>query len=428
VATVRLGGMLSRSFLRTGTAVAVGNGVIALVGVLALRIYTELAPAEVFGAANLALTAMGLAFQLFIHPIVATQLRYQTEATQAGHGDRFAAEAFRWGLAVSIGVAVLAVIGFAAYSIVANARIGSPMLVAAAGWIVIVTCRHMLMARLHAEQQMMSYMTLRVGEAALIVLVTACALKIAPWPESFVWGQALASGTVVAGIFVLSPWSIFRLMRAGTMPGFLKKIWRYGVPFVPMALLLWLANLADRYVLGGLIGAAAVGQYLAAFTIASSGFGLTNGALTDLFRPMLFDAENAQDQGRARRVFLSWLATYVAISFCGLAVILLVGHWIVDLVLAEAYRSGAVEIMLWIALGYAINGLTMALENRIFSLGHSARVLWPLAAGAVGNIVLSCILVTWHGTVGAAQASCLSFGLQFVLTAITLHRALGSRH
>jgi O-antigen/teichoic acid export membrane protein len=105
----------------------------------------------------------------------------------------------------------------------------------------------------------------------------------------------------------------------------------------------------------------------------------------------------------------------------------LVGRWIVDLVLAEAYRPGAVEIMLWIALGYSINGLTTAFENRIFSLGQSARVLWPLAAGAAGNVVLSYMLVTWHGIVGAAQANCFSFVLQFFLTAIALRRALNSR-
>ena len=41
--------MLSFSFLRVGTVVVVGNGLVALIGVLALRLYTELAPAEVFG-------------------------------------------------------------------------------------------------------------------------------------------------------------------------------------------------------------------------------------------------------------------------------------------------------------------------------------------------------------------------------------------
>jgi O-antigen/teichoic acid export membrane protein len=419
--------MLSLSFLRVGTAVVVGNGLVALIGVLALRVYTELAPAEVFGAANLVLTALGLAFQLLIHPIIATQLRYHTAAVQAGEGDRFTGEALRWGLAVSVGLTVLGGIAFVAYAIAVDARTDALMLLAAAAWIVIATLRHVLMARLHAEQQMTSYMVLRVAEAAFMVLATACVLRATLRPESFVWGQVAAFGIVVAGIAFFIPWSIWRSIWAGKMPGFLEKVWRYGGPFVPMAFLFWVANLADRYVLAGLVSAAAVGQYLAAFTIAGSGFGLTNGALTDLFRPMLFAAENAQDHDRASRVFLAWLASYLAISLCGLAAIVLIGQWIVDLVLAEAYRPGAVEIMLWIALGYSINGLTTAFENRMFSLGQSARVLWPLAAGAAGNIVLSLMLIPWHGIAGAAQANCLSFGLQFFLTGIALRRALNSR-
>jgi O-antigen/teichoic acid export membrane protein len=419
--------MLSLSFLRVGTVVVVGNGLVALIGVLALRVYTELAPAEVFGAANLVLTALGLAFQLLIHPIIATQLRYHTGAVQVGDGDRFTGQALRLGLAVSVGLTALGGIGFAAYAIAVDARIDALMLFAAAAWILTATFRHVFMARLHAEQQMTSYMALRVAEAAFMMLATAWALRLTLRPESFVWGQVVAFGIVVAGVAFLAPWSIWRSMWAGRMPRFLDKVWRYGAPFVPMAFLFWVANLSDRYVLAGLVGAAAVGQYLAAFTIASSGFGLTNGALTELFRPMLFAAENAQDHDRARRVFLAWLASYVAISLCGLAAIVLIGQWIVDLVLAEAYRPGAVEIMLWIALGYAINGLTTAFENRMFSLGQSARVLAPLAAGAAGNIVLSWMLVTWHGTVGAAQASCLSFGLQFLLTGIALRRVLNSR-
>jgi O-antigen/teichoic acid export membrane protein len=419
--------MLSFSFLRVGTAVVVGNGLVALIGVLALRVYTELAPAEVFGAANLVLTALGLAFQLVIHPIIATQLRYHTGAMQAGDGDRFTGQALRSGLAASVGLTALGSVGFAAYSLAIDAPVDALMLFAAAGWIVIVTFRHVFMARLHAEQRMTSYMALRVAEAACMVLATACALQIALRPESFVWGQVVAFGIVVAGVAFLAPWSIWHSMWVGKMPGFLQKVWRYGAPFVPMAFLFWVANLADRYVLAGLVSAAAVGQYLAAFTIAGSGFGLANSAMGDLFRPMLFDAENTHDHDRARRVFLAWLASYVAISLCGLAAIVLVGRWIVDLVLAEAYRPGAVEIMLWIALGYSINGLTTAFENRIFSLGQSARVLWPLAAGAAGNVVLSYMLVTWHGIVGAAQANCLSFVLQFFLTAIALRRALNSR-
>ena len=81
--------MIPRSFLQAGTVVLFGNGIAALVGIAALRLYTELAPAEVFGSANLLLGVLGLGSSVFVMPIVNTQIRYQTEAAKEGYGDRF---------------------------------------------------------------------------------------------------------------------------------------------------------------------------------------------------------------------------------------------------------------------------------------------------------------------------------------------------
>jgi O-antigen/teichoic acid export membrane protein len=418
--------MISRGFIQTSAIVGLGNGLTALIGIAALRIYTELAPANVFGAANLVLGALGLGLQILVQPINATQLRYHT--AQQGQADRFTAQSLRWALAASGVFAALAGIGFAVWTTSGDERASAAMLAAAAGWIFVLPPRQIFMTRLHAEQRMTVYMALRVAEAALTALATGLILTAAVSADSLVWGQVVGSFGLLAAISTIAPWPVWRLLATrSTMPGFLKMIWRFGAPFMPMAVLFWLGSLADRYMLGALVSAAAAGQYLAASAIASSGFGLTNGAMSDLFRPKLFDAENAGNRERAHRIFSAWVGVYLAISLCGLATIVLLGHWIVELVLAEAYRHGAVEIMLWIALGSALNGLTTAFENRIFSLGISARVLLPLAAGAVSNIFFSYLLIQWNGIVGAAQASCLSFCLKLLLTAFLLRHALEKR-
>ncbi len=194
-----------------------------------------------------------------------------------------------------------------------------------------------------------------------------------------------------------------------------------------MALLQWLANMGDRYVLASLLGAAAAGQYLAPFAIASRGFVMANGVMTDLFRPKLFDAETHGEHTRANHIFLAWLGAYLAISSVGLAAVAVLGNWIVWLLLAAPYREGAVAIMLWVGVGYSINGLTTAFENRLFSLGHSAQILPPLGFGAVGNVLFALLLIPSYGVIGAAQANCLSFTVQFVVTAFVLWRALRTK-
>lgn len=410
--------MISRSFLTTGAVVVVANVIVALVGVASLRLYTELAPSQVFGAANLLLGVAGLGSSIFVMPIINTQIRYQTEAARAGQADDFAGEVLRWALASAALVAILVAFGL---SVAGAVYCGPAMIAATVAWLLGSTVRGVFMTRLHAEQRMKTYTASRTCEAILAALATSAALALAPQPQSYVWGQAVGPLVVVGVFSLVAPWPTWRLARPrASAIGFLEKVRRYGAPFVPLALLGWLANLADRYVLAAFLGAGATGQYLAAFTIASSAFLLTNGVMGDLFRPKLFDAENAGDRVRARRVFLAWLIAYGAISLCGLAAFAVLSHWIVGFILAEGYRHGAEEIVMWVALGYAIYGLTIAFENRILSLGNSLRLVWPVAVGAAGNIVLSCLFVPWYGAVGAARAACGGFALQCAITSVTL--------
>ena len=154
---------------------------------------------------------------------------------------------------------------------------------------------------------------------------------------------------------------------------------------------------------------------------------LASGALNDFFRPSLFDAENRKDPARANRVFLSWLAINIAVGCAATAFIALAGELVVSLLLGERYRDGAVVIMIWIAAGYAVYGMTQVLETRLLSLGRSGQLIAPMAAGAVANILFSIVLVSRYGIPGAAQASCLSFVVQSAVTALFLISALWRR-
>ena len=266
----------SRSFLRTGTTVVLGTLLNALIGIAALRVYTHLAPAQVFGGANLILGILGLGFQLFVQPVVSTQLRYHTEARRAGHGDSFTVQTLGWALVAAALAAGLALIGLTLWSGGGNSDLSIGISVAAVFWILVNASRGVFFARFHAEQRMTPFVWLRVLEACLIALMTGVLLVLAASQEAFVWGQVLglAGGLVVASLF--APWPMFGAFahladREHAVPGFRAKLWRYGAPFAPMAVLGWLANLGDRYVLAALLGGAATGQYLAAFSIAKSG-------------------------------------------------------------------------------------------------------------------------------------------------------------
>lgn len=201
----------------------------------------------------------------------------------------------------------------------------------------------------------------------------------------------------------------------------------YGAPFAPMSFLSWLANLGDRYTLGALLGAAAAGRYVAPFSIASRGMLLANAALCDLFRPILFDAENRDDARGARDTFVQWLLSSLLLSAAGVGVVYFGGSLIARLLLAPEYRPGAVAIMLWVSVGYTVSGITQVIESRLLSLGHSARLLLPMLMGAAANVGFSIVLIGRQGIVGAAEATCASFVFQGAATTAVLVNALRKR-
>ena len=417
-----------RSVLRSSALVVGGYVAVAVVGMLALRLYTELAPAEIFGQANLLLTLLTLGLQIFVAPVTNTQLRYHTEAAASGKANAFTREALVWALRSAAALAILAGIGCLLCGRLGGPRLGVAIAMAAVGWVFAMTARNVLLSRLQAERRRLAYSALTVFEAIMLALLTAVALRFDATTASYLIGQLLAVLALVIAAARLGPWpGPARGAQVDQHTDFRRKALAYGVPFAPVAVVGWLANLADRYVLGLQLGAAAVGQYVAPLSIASRGMILANSALNDLFRPVLFDAENRRRPASAHRVFLSWIGVNIAVGVTAVTAVWALGDVVVELLLAKSYRDGATPVMMWIASGYAVYGLTQTLETRLLSLGRSAQLVAPMAAGALANIGFSELLVSRNGILGAAQASCLSFVVQGLVTALIVYSALRLR-
>lgn len=240
-------------------------------------------------------------------------------------------------------------------------------------------------------------------------MMGSTALALLAWPtiEGYIAGQT-------AGI-ALAALAFGRLKRAAgpgrpDLEGRLRRdAWRqitsYGLPFAALGLLGWLSNLSERYVLAATLDAAAVGQYVAAFSIASRPPTMVAGLLTDILRPEMFEAENRREGARARRAYFAWLAVQAsAVALTSLA-FLAFGTEIAALLLAESYRHGAPAIMGWIAIGYGFLAMAQAVENRVLSRAASRRLVLPKLAGAGANLALAIVLIPKFGVTGAAQAN-----------------------
>ncbi len=417
--------MNARQLIRTGGLILVGQVAVASLGIVALRLYTDLAPPNVFGESNLILSALGLGLQLFVSGFTAAQLRYYSEAEALGGGDEFTRETTGRALRATALLGGLIAFSWIGAQLMGVVAYDMSLLACGIVWLFAMTLRNVFLGRIQAERRQTAYATFQVIEAMLILVVTLIALRLAPRVESFILGQTLAIVLLLVAILIgeRSARSVFN-RHSGGEARLVAKARSYGAPFGLMAAFSWIANLGDRYVLGASLGAEATGRYVAPFSIASRGLVLLSSVLCDLFRPILFHAENRHNSRDARRIFSGWILCSVSLSSAGVVAIYLTGTLIAHLLLAPAYRVGAGAIMLWVSLGYAILGVTQVLENRLLSMGHSARLLFPSALGALTNVAFSIVMIRRNGIVGAAQASCASFLFQGMATTGVLLHAL----
>jgi O-antigen/teichoic acid export membrane protein len=399
-------------------------GVVAVVGVAAIRILTELAAPAVFGEANLLLMSVQLAVTTVSQPFTTTQLRYHSAELEAGRGDGFTRAILSWNCLVSGGIGLAAVLGWIIMRPLHATHMGFAGVSGMAILFLASAIRSVGFGRLQAERRIYTYASLLCAEASMAAAGAAIGLHISPSVDGYMLGQAAgACGAALLGLAV-RPQTSFRMLF-GSQPAHdvLGKVKAYGMPFAPMGLLGWLANSADRYALGYLAGPAAVGQYVAPFAIASRMMFMLGGAMQDIFRGAMFEAANRGDKVRTRRIFWSWLAVRLVSIVLVIIGLWLFGGLIARLVLAPSYRAGATPILMWVATGYGVQGLVAVVENRLMSLERSAWLVMPLAVGGAANLAFSFALIPRFGAIGAAMATTFSFVVQGCFTTARLLKA-----
>jgi O-antigen/teichoic acid export membrane protein len=208
-----------------------------------------------------------------------------------------------------------------------------------------------------------------------------------------------------------------------TSDDLLKKIFHYGLPFVPMAVIAWAYSVGDRYLLVAFTNVSDVGQYVAIFSIGSRPFIMLSTVLTSILRPILFDAESIHDSEKAREIMRIWLFASLIFSSLGVLLFCKFARFFSTILLSKEYRIGAPKLLVWTAVGYAIYSLIQALENGLFGKGESKRVILPQVLNTVLFLLLALLLIPKFGMLGAVQAKTIGFALQFFVTLVVFYRS-----
>jgi O-antigen/teichoic acid export membrane protein len=189
----------------------------------------------------------------------------------------------------------------------------------------------------------------------------------------------------------------------------------YGFP-VSASLILTLAlYTVDRFLIAYFLNDAEAGAYHAGFSLASRildvlfiWFGAAGG-------PAMVHALEHDGVDGLKKVACLQLRTMAFVLFPAVGGLIMVAPALGTLLIGEGLRQQALLVTPLISLGALFSGLNTYYFLQAFTLAKRTRLLIvAMAIPAVSNVALNVLLIPVMGLMGAALASCISFGLGLI--------------
>jgi O-antigen/teichoic acid export membrane protein len=189
-----------------------------------------------------------------------------------------------------------------------------------------------------------------------------------------------------------------------------ENMFRFGLPFAFNHLAIAFVDVADRFMIGSLLGVAYVAPYALAYDLVQLSIGPTMNVLFLAAFPLIVRMfEVAQDD--EARIRLHEFGSRLIIL--GLPVTVGVGFFasdISDILFRSDYRQDATMIMPWLAAAIFVGAIKSYFLDVVFQLRNKTKYLGYIAISmAVVNIALNLILLPQYGVIGAAWATLVAF-------------------
>jgi len=184
---------------------------------------------------------------------------------------------------------------------------------------------------------------------------------------------------------------------------------RFGIPILPSGLSNYILRQADRWFLQHYTTLNVVGVYSLGYKIGET----LNLFLVQPFQlvwlPLAFEMESRPD---ARRFYEKMLTYVVLVSFWMALGLSLLGRELLILMTTPKYYE-AYTVIPWVALSYAAYSCYFVVNIGILLKNKTSYAVWIVGASALSNIIFNFWLIPSLGSLGAAQATLLSYLILF---------------
>ncbi|XQY91542.1 lipopolysaccharide biosynthesis protein [Metabacillus sp. HB246100] len=232
----------------------------------------------------------------------------------------------------------------------------------------------------------------------------------------FNWQGRIQGQVITTVVFAIIGFYILNKdgwIKWGLNKDYIKNGLHFGIPLIPHTLGAFIITMSDRLFLTNMVGVAETGLYTVGYQFGNM-IGLVQDAFNKAWVPWLFGKLKSENENSKRQIVKITYIYFIAIL--ALALLLsAIAPWFLSFFVGEEFKESG-KYVLWVAVGYAFNGMYKLVANYIFYVEKTKYLAWLTFLTALLNIVFTYLLIKLNGPIGAAQATALAFFISFILT------------
>ncbi|CAA6826948.1 MAG: Polysaccharide biosynthesis protein [uncultured Sulfurovum sp.] len=263
-----------------------------------------------------------------------------------------------------------------------------------------------------AEEKPKAYGVFQILQALTLALVTVYLIVVLlmGWEGRF---TAVVISAVMFSLFSLRFIMKHKYMRWKFDKEIMVDTLKFGIPLIPHSLGGWLRTGLDRLFLISMIGTAATGIYSVGYQIGMI-MGIVVTAFNKVWGPYLFKKLSKEPSFLEKRKLVLFTYGYF-VSVLGVAALLsLLSPYLFGFFIDERFKDAS-PVIGWVAFGYAFTGMYYMVGQYLFYVKKTHYLAMATLITAVLHAIISYTLIKLNGTIGAAQATTISFGINFLV-------------
>lgn len=191
-----------------------------------------------------------------------------------------------------------------------------------------------------------------------------------------------------------------------------KELLKFSMPLIPMTIVTYILQVADRIFITEIVGLEAAGLYAVSGQLAGV-MVIAQNAFMPTWEVLVFQKLKENTQGGGRYILLLFTLFILAIVSLSLLVIFIFPY-IMPYILGKSFM-GSMDYLAWLVVGVSMRGVFYALLPFIYYIKKTTIVMYTNIFLVILYGVLNYILILTNGAIGAAQANLIVYITGFMI-------------